>query len=470
VNGLGVYDGAANIVSQLGVWGIPYFVGRVYFKDLEGFKELGLGIVIGAILYLPMCYVEMVISPTLHQKLYGRVQHSLAMSKRWGGYRPMVFMQSGLALAMYMTFATLVAGWMWMSGTVRNLFGVPMLAVVGVLFFTQIVVCKTMAATGFMFVGIAALLWIRTDAEHARADRRAAGARARRGPADLHVPAVQRAARRGGGVGGGRTIASEDRLQSLGVRLKAEDLVVAKAFDAPNPWWGWGKWDPNQPGITPWRVYTESMKIAPDGLEYRQLKDTAVTDGLWIIVIGQYGIVGLVLLTTAITAPALILWGRVPVRYWGHRAVAPVAAMAILLVLHMVDNLLNGMINALFMLALGGVSAIGPAVRQVHRRFGPLAVHAVLDQQVGGGPAGPPHGAAPTQAYGQFAARQARPGAQAAGGYGQAFPAYGAYPATPPSAYPAVPGFPSIAGLQAGRPRSHKAKPVAAGDDKREEG
>ena len=39
--------------------------------------------------------------------------------------------------------------------------------------------------------------------------------------------------------------------------------------------------------------------------------------------------------------------------------------MAVLLVLHMVDNLLNGMINPLFMLALGGVSAIGPAVRLV---------------------------------------------------------------------------------------------------------
>ena len=436
VNELGVYDGASNIIAQLGVWGIPYFVGRVYFNDLEGFKELGLGIVIGAIVYLPMCYVEMVISPTLHQKLYGYVQHSLAQSKRWGGYRPMVFMQSGLALAMYMTFATLLAGWMWMSGTVKRLFGVPMLAVVGVLFFTQIVVCKTMAATGFMFLGMAALFWIKLM-------RNMPGLVAGLPILVLFAtPPAYMYLRSGGTLDGeavaaaAGTVASEDRLQSLTTRLKAEDAVVGKAFDAPNPWWGWGKWDPNMPGITPWRVYTESMRVGADGLEFRYFKDTAPTDGLWIIIIGQFGIVGLALLTLTITVPALILWGRIPLRYWGHRAVAPVAAMAVLLVLHMIDNLLNGMINPLFMLALGGVSAIGPAVRQIHRRFGPVAAEAVLDQQVGAKPAGPAYGAFPAQPP----ARR-RPAAR---------PAYPA--AVPPAAYPSMAGFPVIAGLQPGGP------------------
>src|SRR4051794_8554447 len=49
VQQVGAYDGMSNVVGQLGVWGIPYFIGRCYFKELEAYKELGIGIVIGAL-------------------------------------------------------------------------------------------------------------------------------------------------------------------------------------------------------------------------------------------------------------------------------------------------------------------------------------------------------------------------------------------------------------------------------------
>lgn len=444
VNELGLWDGVANVVQQLAVWGIPYFIGRVYFTDLASFKELGMGIVIGAVCYLPMCFVEMVISPTLHQKVYGYVQHSLAMSKRWGGFRPMVFMQSGLALAMFMTTATLLAGWMWMCGTVRKLFGVPMIAVVGVLFFTQVVVCKTLAATGFMFVGIASMLWIRWM-------RNMPGVIAGLPilvlfaipPTYMYLRSDDTLGRAALAEVAGQ-LTSPERLQSLDTRLKAEDAVVARAFEAPDVWWGWGKWDPNDPGKTPWRVYIEYMKLGPDGMEFMVRRDAAPTDGLWIIVIGQFGLVGTALVTLTITLPALVLWSRVPLRFWGHPAVAPVAVMSILLLLHMIDNLLNGMINALFMLALGGVNGIGPAVRAIARRYGPATARAVLDQQLSG-PARRPTGAVP------FAPA---PGYQP--GYRPPFvpaaAARPAYPAPQQDAYPAMPGFPVIAGLRAGGP------------------
>src|SRR3954452_24354541 len=38
VQKVGAYDGMSNVVNQMGVWGIPYYIGRCYFKDLEAYK------------------------------------------------------------------------------------------------------------------------------------------------------------------------------------------------------------------------------------------------------------------------------------------------------------------------------------------------------------------------------------------------------------------------------------------------
>jgi len=34
INGSGVYDGLSVMLSQIVTWGLPYFIGRVYFDDL----------------------------------------------------------------------------------------------------------------------------------------------------------------------------------------------------------------------------------------------------------------------------------------------------------------------------------------------------------------------------------------------------------------------------------------------------
>lgn len=437
VNELGWYDGISNVVQQLGLWGIPYYIGRIYFCDMEGFRELGIGIVIGALAYLPFSYLEMVISPLLHKYIYGFVQHSIAQAKRWGAFRPMVFMQSSLALAMFMTTAVMIAGWMWITGARKKLFGVPMIAIVGVLFVTQIL-CKTVAATAFMFMGFAALFWIRY---FGKAGGLIAGlpilVLVALSPTYMYLRSsdviskdfiLETMAH----------VTTEDRLVSLEVRLKAEDLVTEQALRAPNPWWGWGKWDPRDTRRTPWRVYMEYEKPGPDGMPTRVVRDVAATDGLWIITMGQFGLIGLGALTATILVPALVLWRRVPLRYWGHPAVSAAAAMAILLLLHMVDNLLNGMINSLYLLGLGGLCGIIPSIRKVHRQYGPAGAVQVLDQQMGTRP--------PTSPYGAFPMQPA-PGYGMPAGYGA--PAYAAgMPFQQGVVAPGAQAFPSLAGLQ----------------------
>src|SRR4051794_33743404 len=37
--GLGMYDGCSEIVRAFIIWGLPYFIGRIYFNDLESIRE-----------------------------------------------------------------------------------------------------------------------------------------------------------------------------------------------------------------------------------------------------------------------------------------------------------------------------------------------------------------------------------------------------------------------------------------------
>ena len=51
-------------------------------------------------------------------------------------------------------------------------------------------------------------------------------------------------------------------------------------------------------------------------------------------------------------------------QWWGHAMAAPAAACAVMLTLHMIDNLLNAMINPIFICAIGGLCALGTRVAQ----------------------------------------------------------------------------------------------------------
>ena len=127
------------------------------------------------------------------------------------------------------------------------------------------------------------------------------------------------------------------------MRLNAENLLTDKALQKPA--FGFGRWKRN-------RVYDEKGK------------DVAVTDGMWVIVLGQAGFTGLVAVTTAILLPAVLFWWRCPPKWWMHPMAASGAAFAVLLPLHMVDNLWNAMLNPVYVLIIGGVMALGSTVRR----------------------------------------------------------------------------------------------------------
>lgn len=333
-NGLGVYDGVSAIMNRTLLFAPPYLLGRVYFADREGLRQLAIAVVVGGIIYAPFCLLEARLSPQLHHWLYGGHQHSFGQTLRLGGWRPMVFMQHGLAVAMWMAGATMVGLWLRSTGALRAPLWPLLLGVVSV----TTLLCKSTGALLLLALGFAALVAARL---------------AGRGVVLALILAVSpvyvtlRATNTWTGdnmLAAMQKVFPAERVQSFEFRLKNETLLVEKAKQ--QPLLGWGGWGRNQ------------IKS-----KYDDKKIESVTDGWWIIVFGQNGVLGLVAFLAATSLPAIRFVRAVPARLWSRPEAAPAAGLAVFCALYTVDDLMNAMFNPLNLLALG---ALGGLLRDRH--------------------------------------------------------------------------------------------------------
>jgi hypothetical protein len=347
-NDLGLYDGVAEALDQTLAWGVPYLLGRLYLGDPAGMRLLAVGVVLGGLLYVPLCLYEMRMSPQLHNLLYGFHQHEFQQTIRLGGYRPMAFMEHGLAVGLWMTAATLLAFWLYWTKSVPRLPLAPsgprpsMLWAVLILVAVA-VLCRSTGALALGAAGFAVLLLSRWEkAPVALAVLLAA--------APLYVGLRASSAWSGeelvGWLGANY---DEGRAQSLDFRLENEDCLVDKALEQPV--FGWGGWGRS-------RIHDDEGK------------DVSVADGVWIIALGERGFVGLAALGLTVLLPAARFAWKYPPRRWSEPALAPAAAGAVLLALYAIDCLMNAMINPVYLLAAGGVAGLtcrtipeAPAVR-----------------------------------------------------------------------------------------------------------
>jgi hypothetical protein len=334
-NGLGLYDGIASVVQQTSKWGFPYLIGRMYFGTLEDLRRYAVAIFAGGLIYVPLCLYESRMSPQLHHMFYGFTQHSFNQAYRYGGWRPMVFMEHGLMVGIWMVSAALVGLWLYRSGSLTLFRGMSMRWLIGVLTVTA-VMCRSTGAIALYIMSLTVLI---------------ATQKMKNGIfflCLLCIP-VGYLATRSTGVWSGDNLVrfvadnlSEDRSLSLDFRFKNENILAEKALQRPV--FGWGGWGRA-------RVYDDEGN------------DISVTDGLWIIVLGQYGFLGLTAFAAVILMPSLRLLLLYPARLWSTPAVGPAAVLAVLLVIYMIDNLLNAMINPIFMVAAGGLAGL-EALRQ----------------------------------------------------------------------------------------------------------
>ncbi|MFQ3616527.1 MAG: O-antigen ligase domain-containing protein [Cyanobacteriota bacterium] len=328
-NDLGIFDGLKELGAQTIIWVLPYLLGRIYLRDLEGLRKLCLGMIVGTLSYMPLCWIEMRLSPILHQTVYGfdgsggRIGQNVIEGV---GYRPIVFQAHGLVVGAWFMSAAVISVWLWKSGTIHRLFGLPFkwLAIAIVV---QSFLTRSLAATVFFCGGV----FIFFVSKYLRnflpllaisfciliyLHNGISGSLAKDG-----ITAA---------VSG---VTSESKTESLQFRLNSEDVLVDKANQ--RMWFGWGGNGRN-------RV------IDQRGYEY-------VTDSLWIIVYGTRGLTGLVSITLVFLLPSLLLIFYFPTAAWHHRRLAPVAALSVVLALNMADALLNAFPHPLLTISAGGI-------------------------------------------------------------------------------------------------------------------
>lgn len=337
-NGLGYYDAASEGFRQVLVWLVPYLIGKAFFRDSQSLRLLALAFVVGGLVYIPLCLLEIRLSPQLNYWVYGFHQNQFWRNLRMEGYRPVVFMNNGLMVGTWMATATVISFWLWLTGNPR-ISRVPWPWIFGSLLVVTIL-CKALYAIMLMLLSLALLLVARYGKSLTPAILlllAVPGYMALRGlqivPADAIVAQAE-------------TIFGADRAQSLGARLAQEDYMILHAMKRPV--FGWGGWRRSWP-IDP---YTGEFQIR--GL-----------DGLWTIVIGKNGLYGVSLLfLTLLTPVAAVLLGR-RARNWGSTQNAAHEVLSISLLIFTCDCLLNGMFNPMFVVIAGGISMYAPSPSKV---------------------------------------------------------------------------------------------------------
>lgn len=337
-NDLGASDGMSAVFYKTQMWGVPYVLGRIYCSNLQGILDLATGIFLGGLLYVPFCLIEIRMSPQLHHWVYGYHQHSFGQTIRFDGWRPMVFMQHGLMVGMWMGMASLTGIWLWISGSVRKLFRVPMSWLLAPLLITTLL-CKSLGALVLLAIGLG-VLWA-TRAVPSRAFVLILALLA-----PLYLALRIPKAWSGSDLTEASLMISPDRSSSLKFRIVNEDMLVDRALQRPV--FGWGGW-----GRARVRDHTGH--------------DISVTDGLWIIVIGNEGFVGLFGMVSVFLAPLWSLIRGFPVPFWRHPAVAPAVALCVMVLVYLVDCIFNNMNNPAYTMAVGGLTclAIGPLGKPV---------------------------------------------------------------------------------------------------------
>ena len=200
-------------------------------------------------------------SPNLHYKFYGYYQDEFADTRRWGGYRPMVFMKHGLALARFQVVATLAP--FVFGNRVRSLLGLPPKVARWILAFV-LVISKSTGAFFYTVMSLPLLLWPKPRRELRVAVVIAAIV--------ILYPLLRftNLFPTRDILDATNAVVGAARTQSVEFRFQNEDKLLAHA--AQHPFFGWGQFGRN--------------------FTFDRYGHPAVTDGYWIIEFGETGIVG----------------------------------------------------------------------------------------------------------------------------------------------------------------------------------
>jgi hypothetical protein len=312
-----LHDGVSLAVRDLFFWGPPFVLGSMVFRTSRDLKDLMRIIVTAAILYSFFILVELRMSPHFHKWTYGFHQHQIRqVARAGGGYRPMVYMAHGLALALFILSAGLAS--VAVTRAKVRILGLPT-HLLSPIMFVILIMCKSLGAILQGLVTFPIMLF--------------ASPRIRvRIAAMLGVVLIAYPIARYFGVvpyvhlTNAALKISADRAQSLDFRFTNEELFLTKARD--RIWFGWG-------GHRRARIFDPVSG-----------ENEAVPDSFWVIQVSSRGLFGYYCSLGLIVTPILITWRRFSrIRDPADRQL--VSGLAMIMGVYCIDMTVNGMFTNL---------------------------------------------------------------------------------------------------------------------------
>jgi hypothetical protein len=259
--GVGPYD-AFSATESVFLSLLPFLLGRRYLADNT--EDILRALVVAGLCYsLPMLF-EIRMSPQLHTWIYGYSPRSFAQQMREGGFRPTVFLGHGLIVAMFTATTVLASATLWRARIrVAKIPPAGITSYLGVM----LVLCKSLASLIYGLVLAPVILFCKPRLMF------------RAGLVIATLVIFYPVLRTSGyfptsSITDIAASTSPERSESLKFRYDQEDRLLRRASERIV--FGWGRYGR-------YRLFDEDSG-----------EDVTVTDGHWIITLGQFGIIGFV--------------------------------------------------------------------------------------------------------------------------------------------------------------------------------
>ena len=325
--GLTLRDGVSmliNIMPPLLIWAL----GVRYVRSPRDLREV-LGVLVAAMLiYSVPMLIEVRLSPQLNVWVYGFFQHSFEQMMRSGGFRPIVFLEHGIWVAL-MTYMAAHAAAMLTRLSPPESRG----RMLGVLLYllVMVVLCRTLAAWLYMGVFIPLILMAPSRLIGRMAALMAVAVVCYPLLRLYGLVPIDWMLEMAGKVSAERAFSLEYRFDNEWVLLQHVQI---------RPFFGWGEWNRNH-------VFDLDGTIL------------TVTDGEWIVVMSARGIVGFVgrfgLLAVAVLR-AVQVARRLTKQGGAGQAPLLLTGAALLLAVNMVDLIPNATMTPLTWLLAGALT------------------------------------------------------------------------------------------------------------------
>jgi hypothetical protein len=319
IPGLRPYDGLSLALAGLTTL-VPLLLGRKFFAHPESHALLLRGLVVGGMAYSLLALYEIRMSPQLSSMVYGFFPHDWRQHFRAGGWRPIVFMEHGLQLTLFLASVTLAA-----FGASRCLEARrrPLYLIAGVWLLVTLFLSNSLGALIIAIAFLPAMLFLGIRMQVLFAATIAAIILLYPMLRSVDVIPTERF------VSVAETI-DPARARSLNFRFQNEDRLLEHARE--RPLFGWGTWSRN-------RVFNENGQ------------DISVTDGAWVIVMGVGGWTGYLAQFGFLALPVILL----AVNRRRYEVSSVTSVLALVLAASLVDLIPNGFLSPITLLMSGAL-------------------------------------------------------------------------------------------------------------------